>query len=531
MYLYWFHPGVTPLIVVASAVSSSDRQSEVENVIRFILYGSIISVENIDPSLTVLQYLREQLYRSGTKEGCAEGDCGACTVVVGELVDGRISLKSVNACIQFVAMLQGKVLFTVESLKAGQGKTLHPVQQAMVDSHGSQCGFCTSGFVMSLFALFKTTVNPDRQQITDALSGNLCRCTGYRPIIDAALKMHNIDNKQQGWINRPALIKPQPVDDYEQRVIYLLEKIRPQHSLYLNHSGKNYYAPLTLNELAQLRQDKPQATLVAGNTDVGLWVNKQLRELPDVISLVMVDELKTIRSSASDITIGAAVSLSEAFQALVIYYPELTDLFRRFASKPVCNAGTLVGNVANGSPIGDSMPILLALQAVLILRKGSVQRELSLDKFYQGYQQKDLKPGEFIEAIRIPININNYKLASYKVSKRYDQDISAVCAAFVMALDESAKVAHVRIAYGGMAAIPARAKQTERILCGRQWDEQVLTEAREQLAQDFFPLSDVRATSSYRQKIAQNLLTRFYLETKAQQSPGIFQLRDLDVVS
>jgi len=509
-------------------VTTLEKISDPENVIRFILDGSIISISQLDPSLTLLQYLREKLYRSGTKEGCAEGDCGACTVVTGELVDGRVRLRSVNACIQFVSMLHGKALFTVESLKQQRSEVLHPVQQAMVESHGSQCGFCTSGFIMSLFALFKTTVNPDRNQINDALSGNLCRCTGYRPIIDAAQKMAQIQPSDSiNWLTQPAQVSPQPIDKYEQKLIVLLNNIRPERSLHLQYSGKHYYAPRTIDELAQLTMDKPHATLIAGNTDVGLWVNKQLRELPDVISLALVDELKLIESSGSDITISAVVSLSDAFDALSVNYPQLTELFRRFASMPVRNAGTLVGNVANGSPIGDSMPVLIALQSELILRKGISERIVPLDQFYLGYQQKDLQPGEFIQAIRVPLNLQKYHVASYKVSRRYDQDISAVCAAMVMGLDEDGIVSHVRVAFGGMAATPVRAMNTEKALLGEVWNDECLQQARLRLQQDFSPLTDVRASSQYRLKIAQNLLTRFFKET---QSDVIDQPNDLTSV-
>jgi len=494
--------------------------AESESVIRFILDGSVVSISNIDPSLTLLQYLRETLYRSGTKEGCAEGDCGACTVVIGEIVDGRIRLHSINACIQFVAMLHGKLLFTVESLQTAE---LHPVQQAMVDCHGSQCGFCTSGFVMSLFALFKTTARPDRSQINDALSGNLCRCTGYRPIIEAAAQMFEIE-RPDNWLTQAAQEHVSPIDEYESGLINLLESIRPEKILYLQHSGKQFFAPLAVDEFAQLIEQKPGATIVAGNTDVGLWVNKQLRVLPEVISLSQVNELKKIEVTDSEIIIGAGVSLSDAFTELVRHYPELNDLFRRFASMSIRNAGTLVGNVANGSPIGDSMPILIALNSELNLRKGKSQRKIALDQFYLGYQQKDCQPGEFIESIRIPLNNNHYQLASYKVSKRFDQDISAVCSAFVIGLDENGIIDHLRIAYGGMAATPVRAKNTEQVLLGKQWSEASVEIARQKLNEDFSPLSDVRASSAYRLKVAQNLITRFFLESQSEHSDQVIDL-------
>lgn len=511
------------------------NETAVENTIRFILDGSIITVSNIDPSLTVLQYLREQMRRSGTKEGCAEGDCGACTVVVGELIDGRVRLRSVNACILFMPMLHGKALFTVESLSPGNGAEpdkLHPVQQAMVDCHGSQCGFCTPGFVMSLFALFKTTANPDRIQINDALSGNLCRCTGYRPIIEAAQQMASYaEAASDNWLTQAARAEPTCPDTYELELIQLLEKIRPSKTLHLQHDNKQYFAPVELDEFAGLREANADATLVAGNTDVGLWVNKQLRDLPVVISLEAVSELKKIDVTESGIVISAGVSLTDAMDVLVQDYPQLNDLCRRFASMPIRNSGTLVGNVANGSPIGDSMPILIALQAELVLRKGESQRVLPLDEFYLGYQQKNLQAGEFVQSIRIPRNINNYNLASYKVCKRYDQDISAVCGAFVMGRDDSGLINHCRIAFGGVAATPARAKATEKALLGSLWNQQLVDAAKTKLTKDYSPLSDMRASSAYRLKVAQNLLQRFYLETLVDSSSVPLQLIDLEQVS
>ena len=491
-------------------MSTAAFDTNKQTAVRFVLDGVITSVSNFNPSLSVLQYLREQAHRPGTKEGCAEGDCGACTVVVGELVNNRVQLRSVNACIQLLPMLHGKALFTVESLKRLGDGQLHPIQQAMVDSHASQCGFCTPGFVMSLFALFKTNASPDRAQINDALSGNLCRCTGYKPIIQAAEQMSELARPDH-WISRCATAQ-QAIEPEEQALVDQLRELQGVETLHLQHDGFEYYAPTSVQALASLYQQHPGATLIAGNTDVGLWINKQLRELPTIIALGGVQALKKIELDNEAITIPAAVTVSDAFYVLQQHYPELEDLFRRFASMPVRNAATLVGNVANGSPIGDSMPILIALQTEIILRQGDAERSLKLEDFYLGYQQKDLREGEFVKAIRIPLNLNGYQLASYKVSKRYDQDISAVCAAFVVGLDEHKVVRHIRIAFGGMAAIPARAVACEAALLGQPWQQAVIDNACSKLDEDFSPLSDMRASASYRQRVAKNLLQRFYLQ-------------------
>ncbi len=483
--------------------------------IRFILDGTIVSVKRPDPTMTVLQYLRGPARRPGCKEGCAEGDCGACTVVVGEAVNGRLRLRSVNACILLLPMLHGKLLLTVESLKPHQTSPLHPVQRAMVDCHGSQCGFCTPGFVMSLFALFKHERHPDRARINDALSGNLCRCTGYRPIIEAARRMYEPGiAARDDWMALPATAQ-QPIEPAEQALLALLDEIDEPATLHLQNEEQDYFAPHNADSLAAVYQQHPDATLIAGNTDVGLWINKQLRQLPKIISLAAVRDLRHIDIDDQFITIGAMVAVSDAFATLQEFYPELEDLCRRWASMPVRNAATLVGNIANGSPIGDSMPVLLALQAEITLRLGDQQRRLPLDQFYLGYQHKDLKPGEWIESVSIPLNRHNYQVASYKVSKRYDQDISAVCAAFVLGFDDQGCVDHLRIAYGGMAAIPQRALRAEQALRGKTWDAAHLESAKAGLEQDFKPLSDMRASSGYRQRVASNLLHRFFLATRA----------------
>jgi xanthine dehydrogenase small subunit len=502
---------------------------QTENIIRFILNGAEIRVVDIDPAMTLLQYLREVRQLTGSKEGCAEGDCGACTVVVAEPHQGRIRLRSVNACIQFVAMLHGKALYTVEALKQFADGALHPVQQAMVDYHGSQCGFCTPGFVMSLFALFKTSTRPDREQINDALSGNLCRCTGYRPIIEAAQHMAGYSDSAH-WLTQ-AGTTPQ-CDVQEQALLDQLTSIQSEQTLHLQQQGRQYFAPASEADLLQLLEQYPQATLVAGNTDVGLWVNKQLRELPVVIALSQISSLQKIaeydiETDTGELKFGAAVTLSDGFEKLQQYFPQLAEFFARFASQPVRNAGTLVGNIANGSPIGDMPPLLLALSARVVLQSSRGARELALQDFYLGYQQKDLQPGEFVHTLRIPLPEPATAVACYKVSKRHDQDISAVCAAFALTLDEDGRVGRIRIGFGGMAATPARALKTEQALTGEAWNAQAIELATQKLAEDFAPMSDLRASASYRLQVAANLLRRFYLESGRIDSAAVITLGDV----
>ncbi|MEN3366007.1 MAG: xanthine dehydrogenase small subunit [Burkholderiales bacterium] len=469
--------------------------------LRFYYRGAVQTVANASPTRTLLQHLREDLHCTGTKEGCAEGDCGACTVVIGDLKDGKVDLKTVNSCIQFLPTLDGKAVFTVEDLKQPDG-ALHPVQQAMVECHGSQCGFCTPGFVMSLWSLYlKREGNsqpPGRKEIDDALSGNLCRCTGYRPIIDAAKRMCELPKVTLG---RDALLKP------------LLDLQRSDMFTY-TASGQSFYAPRTLAQLAEVRAANPDACILAGSTDVGLWVTKQMRDLNDIIYLGQVAELKTIGTDGGLLEIGAGVSLNDAYQAICGHYPdELSEMWQRFASLPIRNAGTLGGNVANGSPIGDSMPWLIALGAHIVLYSSAGERTMPLDDFYLGYQKKDLRAGEFVKAVRVPLPQPDLKFRTYKLAKRFDQDISAVCAAFAFRLDGKT-IRDARIAFGGMAATPKRAVATEAALNGQAWSESTLEAAMHALTQDFTPLSDMRASSAYRMKTAQNLLRRFWLETR-----------------
>jgi xanthine dehydrogenase small subunit len=470
--------------------------------IRFILDGEIVTVDNPEPTRSVLQYLREDIHRSGSKEGCAEGDCGACTVVIAEIVDERIEYRAVNACIQFLPTLDGRALFTVESLKQSDG-SLHPVQQALVDYHASQCGFCTPGFVMSLFALYNKHVRPDRAAIDDALSGNLCRCTGYRPIIEAALHMHDYDD----------------VREDEARLLEQLNKLKNDPK----PINGDFHMPTDLKVLAGLYQQNPDATLLAGGTDVGLWVTKQLGELSSVIYLGNVDALRKIDQTDDSIEIGAAVTLEDAFACLAEPYPEFVEMFRRFASLPVRNAGTLVGNIANGSPIGDSMPALICIGAEVRLRLGSQTRQIALQDLYLDYMKNAMQRGEFIEAVIVPRRDVSLRLQCYKLSKRFDQDISAVCAAFALRLDGN-RVSDIKIAFGGMAAIPKRAVATENLLRGEIWNEETVQQGMQRLKQDFRPLSDMRASAGYRSQVAANLLYRFYLHTSSSTALNVFEV-------
>ncbi|MBC3932558.1 xanthine dehydrogenase small subunit [Undibacterium curvum] len=473
--------------------------------IRYLFQQQVREVTQVSPTRTLLQHLREDLHCTGTKEGCAEGDCGACTVVVGELLDGKVEMKSVNACLQFLPAIDGKAVFTVEDVQ--QAQQLHPVQQALVECHASQCGFCTPGFVMSLWDLYlqreESHTPLNRNTINIALSGNLCRCTGYRPIIAAAHRMEQLPRVK---FNSQALAQQ-------------LGLLKREDSLRVEHADQRFDAPQTLQELLELRAAHPGAVLLAGGTDIGLWVTKQFRALPHLISLGKVRELQSISEQSEILEIGAAVTLDRAYQHLCKYYPnELGELAQRFASLPIRHAGTLGGNVANGSPIGDSMPWLIALGAQIVLSSLSGQRHLALEDFYLAYQKKDLRADEIVSAIRIPLPElppqSPRLFRTYKLAKRYDQDISAVCAAFSTRLVDN-KLQQVRIAYGGMAATPKRATQAELALEGQPWDEAHLQAAITALANDYQPLSDMRASAEYRLLTAQNLLKRFWLETRA----------------
>ena len=468
--------------------------------IRFLLGEDECALRDVPPTLTVLEYLRRQARRTGTKEGCAEGDCGACTVVLAE-PDGAGGLRhwAVNACIQFVPALHGRQLLTVEDVKHADG-TLHPVQQALVDHHGSQCGFCTPGFVMQLYAGWLEGTLKDRQSVKDWLAGNLCRCTGYGPIIDAGLDV---------------AAAPGPAAAAQAVTARRLAALDDGDMLHIRHGDQEWFAPRSIDELAEVYSKQPDAVLVAGATDVGLWVTKQQRHLATLIDVTRVAGLNEIKQSADGLSIGATVSHREATAALGRLHPDLGELFRRFASIQIRNAGTVGGNIANASPIGDLAPALIALGATLRLRRGAARRELPLEAFFLAYGKQDRAPGEFVEALQVPRVGEATRFACYKISRRFDQDISAVMGAFAVTLQDN-RVVRARVAYGGIAATSKRAEKTEATLTGQPFEATTIERACSALTDDFTPITDMRASTNYRLLVAQNLWRRFHLENSGE---------------
>jgi len=489
---------------------------QVTNTVRFVLDGRIVEAQGVRRTTTVLDYLREDLHRTGTKEGCAEGDCGACVVMVGELnPEGTaIDYVAVNSCIQLLPSLDGKSVKTVESLKDANG-VLHPVQQAMVDCHGSQCGFCTPGIVMSLVNLVQTNTSPSRQQINDALSGNLCRCTGYKPIVDAAV---------QACSHKPALKLQDQAD------VPLLKEIARAKSPTLSldgeiivqpvvrtRKGNEFVSPATLGEVADYLVKNPQTTLLAGSTEIGLQVNKQFSRPEHIMYLGNVRELREVQESPKAWRIGAMVSLEEVLALTRSVYPDFAEVLRRFGSPPIRSTATLAGNIANGSPIGDSMPCLMALGADLILRRGNKTRTVALDQFYTGQKQNVLQPGEFIEAIELPKPQPGQVFRAHKVSKRFEQDISATCAAITYTLAQG-KLTQVRLAYNGLAPSPCRAPKLEAVLEGKRPSEVKAADLDAAIAASFTARDGLRATWTYRALVARNLVLDFIEEPVAQEA-------------
>ncbi|WP_152047242.1 xanthine dehydrogenase small subunit [Aureimonas psammosilenae] len=464
--------------------------------IRFILNGTEREVSGPKATTTILEWLRQDARLTGTKEGCAEGDCGACTVVICE-PDGEAGLKrrAVNACIQFMPSLNGRAVETVEHIGRDG---LHPVQQALVDLHGSQCGFCTPGFVMQLYAGWWNGRLSDRQEVKDLVSGNLCRCTGYGPIIEAGLRAGSV-----------AVPDTKAADaELGQR----LDALRGGEVFaYEGADGSRWFSPRDVDALADLYAAHPDALLVAGATDIGLWVTKQHRDLPLLIDVSRVEDLRMIEEGPGALFVGAAVTHREATDRLADIHPSLGELMRRFAGYQIRNAGTVGGNVANGSPIGDLLPALIALGAGLHLRQGDKMRRLPIEDFFIEYGRQDRGTGEFVAALEVPVLFPNQRFFCHKLSKRFDSDISAVMAAMRLTFEDDV-VTEARIAFGGMAGTPKRASAAEAALLGRPFDIGAAKAAAEALAEDFTPLSDMRASADYRLKAAQNILKRFALE-------------------
>jgi xanthine dehydrogenase small subunit len=475
--------------------------------IRFIRRGQPVTLHHIPSHRTLLQVLREDLACTGTKEGCNEGDCGACTVVVGELqpgAGGGVRYRAVNSCIKPAHAIDGLALWTVEDL-AGEDSALHPAQEAVAQCHGSQCGFCTPGFVMSLFGMYQNRVcqgqTISRELAQHDLSGNLCRCTGYRPLLEAATVMGEL---RAARIDEVALVDS-------------LKKLRAAGQP--SNANAAYLRPETLAQLLQWRAERPQAQLVAGCTDVGLWINKLHMHFESMLDLTRVAELRQISHDDRYLTLGAAVRLTDAFDALVADRPQLRTFAGRFAGLPVRNAGTLGGNVANGSPIGDSMPVLIALGASVVLASLRGEREVAVENLYTGYRKNVMAPDEVLAYIKVPRPTDRELMEVYKISKRYDDDISAVCLAVSLVI-EDARVMRASIGVGGVAATPVRARHTEAQLTGRQWTRETLQNAIATLRAEFQPISDMRASSAYRTQVLGGLLQRFWLE-----SQGVSNLR------
>ena len=468
------------------------------NKVQFIFENKLIELDNPDPNQTLLNFIRDELKKTGTKEGCAEGGCGACTVVLGELENKKIKYKAVNACISFTPTLHGKQLIVVENLVSKNG-SYHPVQEAMAKYHASQCGFCTPGFVMSIFAMYKNKSNKDEENIKDAISGNLCRCTGYRPIIDAAKSL----KKQTRY---------DEFDRNNSKTVKLLKKINNKN-IVIKHKNKKYFAPKTVNELKKIIQQNPNPNFLSGGTDLSLIVTKNRQEIKNIIYLNDIKELNFIKIINNEINIGSTTPLIQVEKFILKYYPDFNNILRRYGSVQIRNVGTIGGNIATASPIGDTLPLLLSLNTRILIQTKKSNKEIFLKDFFIGYRKTRLKTGEFIKSIKFPI-YKNHKFKAYKVSKRFDDDISSVCASFNFKI-KNQRIEDAVIAFGGMSEIPKRAIKCEKFLINSKFSEDIFEKAKNSLKQDFNPIDDVRASKKYRLEVAENLLLKFFLETKS----------------
>ena len=466
------------------------------NIVKFVYQNKICEINNPDPNETLLNYVRTKLKKTGTKEGCAEGGCGACTVVVGELIKNNISYKAINSCIAFVPSLEGKQLILVEDLTF-KGE-LHPVQKAMVNYHGSQCGFCTPGFVMSLFAMYKNFSSYKEETIKDSIQGNLCRCTGYRPIVEAARSLNR--NSKNDFFRKDKKI-----------TLSLLKKIK-KRSIKIIHNNKKYFAPKSVNELNKILRSEPDSKLISGGTDVSLIVTKERKDINSLIYLNSIDELDYIKENNKYIEVGASTPLIKFESFAKKYFPDFSQILKRYGSVQIRNVCTIAGNIATASPIGDTLPLLLALDSQIIVKGKDKTKILSINGFFTNYRKTKLKKGQFIHSIRIPFLRQNI-FKAYKISKRIDDDISSVCASFNMEINKN-KIKKIRIAYGGMSNIPKRAFNCEKIFVNSSLSEKIIRKAKKLLEKDFKPITDARATKKYRMEVAKNLLEKCFLEVK-----------------
>ena len=466
----------------------------VSDTIQFLLNDKIYKVKNPDPNKTILNYVRNDLKKTGTKEGCAEGGCGACTVVLGELNNNKIIYKSINACISFLPILNGKQLILIEDL-VFKNKP-HMVQEALIKFHGSQCGFCTPGFTMSLFSLQKNYKLINNENIEEALSGNLCRCTGYRPIIDAAKSLNN--KKDQDHFKKN-----------QNRTIHLLKKIK-DIDIEINHKGKKYFAPKTILNLRRMLKKYPNSKILSGGTDLSLEVTKFRKEIKTIISLNSVSKLNFIKKSKNLIEIGATTSLLEFQNLIKKHFVDFYNVLKRYGSVQIRNVGTIAGNIATASPIGDTLPLLLSLDAKIIIQGINKKKILPLSQFFISYRKTKLKKSEFIYSIRIPLDKKNI-FKAYKISKRFDDDISSVCGSFSFLIKRNI-ITKASIAYGGMSEIPKRATTIEKDLINSEFSENTFSRAVNLIDKDFSPLDDMRASRNYRLTVAKNLLLKAFYE-------------------
>ena len=480
--------------------------TSLRSTIRFLLNDETVEIADLRPEETVLDWLRLRRSLKGTKEGCAEGDCGACTVLVGRLSGDGLAYESVNACIRFLATLDGCHVVTVEHLKGRNGR-LHPVQQAMVDFDGSQCGFCTPGFVMSLYALWMREPWPSDSAIEKALQGNLCRCTGYDAIVKAARAISEYGvaadcelAAERNWVTEA------------------LSEMRDGRRVEIGSGRDRLVIPVSADDLAQVLEAEPSARIVAGSTDVGLWVTKFMRDIAPVVFVGHLDDLKSIAEKDGVLNIGAGVTYTEAREALASRIPAFGPLIDRIGGEQVRNMGTIGGNIANGSPIGDMPPPLIALGATLTLRKEGARRTIPLERFFLAYGRQDRQEGEFVETIEVPLPKPGAFFGVHKVTKRRDEDITAVLGAFHVEVHDGV-VTSARIAYGGMAATPKRASAVEAALVGKPWSVASIEAAMAEYPNDFTPLTDMRASADYRMTVAKNLLLRFFVETTGTKMP------------